>query len=106
MPTCGKLGYLGKFCHPSFRKSPHSGGIAYGSGSKCLVTIDIRRNSCHGKHLDDVVCKYSPNLWSTNASHPEKPWKSGDSNLTLHPFGEYLLSSGSGGLVEQPLNVL
>jgi len=37
-----------------------------------------------------MVCKYSPNPWSINASHPKKAGKSGDSNLMLHGFGEYL----------------
>jgi len=35
-------------------------------------------------------CKYSPNPWSINASHPKKAGKSGDSNLMLHGFREYL----------------
>jgi hypothetical protein len=34
--------------------------------------------------------KYSPNPWSINASHPKKAGKSGDSNLMLHGFREYL----------------
>ena len=40
------------------------------------------------------VSKYSPNPWSINASHPKKAGKSGDSNLTLHTFREYLRLSG------------
>ena len=40
--------------------------------------------------LYSFYCKYSPNPWSVNSSHSEKAWKSGNSILMFHAFGECL----------------
>ena len=46
-------------------------------------------------------CKYSPKVWDCNASHPKKFGKSGDSNLILHPFGEYIQQNQRKSFIEQ-----